>query len=79
MDLARILRAAGRVQLPAALLLVALLVANAYLGLGLDPAVLAVVASLAGALGVQRPSDLAAKLEANVRAHLPPDGESPRG
>jgi hypothetical protein len=57
-------------QTPIALALVGVIAADMYFGLGLAPIMLALAASVATALGVPRPTELATK----VAKALPPLG-----
>lgn len=65
----KILPFLSKLQTPVALACVAAIVLDSYLGLDLGHAIVTMLAAAAGALGVQRPTELAAKVSKALEEH----------
>jgi hypothetical protein len=72
-----LLALATRAQTPIALLCVLALALDQYLTLGWPEIALAALAALAGALGIQRPTELATKVALAVSEHTRAQGDAP--
>ena len=66
-EMAKLLAFLPHLRLPVALACVGLLIADAYLGVGLSETVTMIAAGAAGALGIKRPGDLSAKAVAALK------------